>query len=402
MKPPLSLPRKLAFSLLAVALVLALAEGVARVLIADSREALPAAGVRGGQLETEWLPMLVEDLGTPRAEELYITDSELFWRLRPDIRLSLPNAVYGTLGDPIRWELETNADGHRGPTASSHRETLGRLILCLGDSCTFGFRVDEAATYPAQLQAYLRIHGQPGTTVLNHGVPGYSSHQGRRLLARLLDELRPDVVLIGFGANDHEADRHSDQQKALHNESLLNRLHQALNSLALVRSISGRPSTDRLPPGATATAVRVPPDEFRGNLEQMIQLSREAGAQPYLLDLAFVAPAYRKLIIQVAKDTGTTWFDGPAILREALGQLVPNGSLAHEAAAMDRFWTEQVAQYRYVYFEPSVYQQMFADPLWSRLLRYLMVEPVHPNRLGHRLIAEAIGAKLTESGPAQK
>jgi len=172
----------------------------------------PGAGgpsVAVGQPESDWLPVLGEDLGAPEAAELYRSDRDLFWRLRPDLRFDLPDAVHATRGEPIRWELETNANGYRGPRAGSY-------------------------------------------------LPG----------------------------------------------------------------------------------------------------------------------------------------DGPQFLE--LPQLTPGGALAREAAERDRFWNERVAQYRYVYLEPAVYQSLFADPVWSGLLRYLMIEPVRPNRLGHRLIAEAIAARLSE------
>jgi lysophospholipase L1-like esterase len=76
-------------------------------------------------------------------------------------------------------------------------------ILTLGDSCTFGLGVDDAQTWPAQLQQLLNADGDR-VEVINAGVPGYSAFQGRRFLEKEGLHLAPDLVIAGFGFNDRE------------------------------------------------------------------------------------------------------------------------------------------------------------------------------------------------------
>lgn len=70
-----------------------------------------------------------------------------------------------------------------------------RTIVAFGDSLTEGQGVDRADSYPAVLENIL------GRTVVNLGISGNVSAQG---LARVneIDEYRPYMVLIEFGAND--------------------------------------------------------------------------------------------------------------------------------------------------------------------------------------------------------
>ena len=105
-------------------------------------------------------------------------------------RLEVENQVYQTRTRPRTWRIEINAEGQRGAPPPGV-EKASPLVIALGDSCTFGFRVSEGETYPAQLQSELREHGMPRAAVLNYGVPGYTSFQGRRLLTDVLSRSRP-------------------------------------------------------------------------------------------------------------------------------------------------------------------------------------------------------------------
>jgi len=63
--------------------------------------------------------------------------------------------------------------------------------------------VDQADSFPERLQAALRARypGRP-IRVINAGTPGWSWLQGLRFLEREGVALRPDVVVMGHGAND--------------------------------------------------------------------------------------------------------------------------------------------------------------------------------------------------------
>jgi len=76
-------------------------------------------------------------------------------------------------------------------------------ILCLGDSITYGYGVDDANTYPARLQAALD-HKYPGRyEVLNGGVEAYPiAFENEKFLYLWNRGLRPDVVIVGYSMNE--------------------------------------------------------------------------------------------------------------------------------------------------------------------------------------------------------
>jgi acyl-CoA thioesterase-1 len=73
-------------------------------------------------------------------------------------------------------------------------------VVALGASNTRGYGVNEAQSYPAQLQAMLQVRGS-GLRVTNEGVPGDTTGE---MLARLASAV-PDgtkIVILQFGTND--------------------------------------------------------------------------------------------------------------------------------------------------------------------------------------------------------
>src|SRR5262249_6164071 len=100
--------------------------------------------------------------------------------------------------------VEMDSRGYRGPELPDAPPVRGVYrVLCVGDSITFGFNVDQGAAYARQLDAALRT-AYPGRRfeVINAGVPGWSWVQGRRFLEVEGMALHPDVVVIGHGTND--------------------------------------------------------------------------------------------------------------------------------------------------------------------------------------------------------
>jgi lysophospholipase L1-like esterase len=205
-----------------------------------------------------------------------------------------------------------------------HREKLARLaqrradLVFLGDSCT------ELGRYPEQVLAGLRRRfPERRISGLVLASSGWSSFQGLQLLRRDVAPLRPRVVTLYFGWNDHWMgygfeDRHIHAMTTAPPEALRQlRLSQLLFKAVLAQAVSRR---ERWP-------NRVPAERYRENLREMVALVRGAqgipllitaptshrvGAEPphlarhWILDLSQLVPVHRhylEITREVARDT---------------------------------------------------------------------------------------------------
>jgi len=154
------------------------------------------------------------------------------------------------------------------PTLRAARANPPALLL-LGDSCT------AWGGWDARLAA-LVAEGGGNLSFANVAVGGWSSHQGLGALKRDLLALRPRVVTIWFGWNDHWTRWGIDDATATRiagsgplEGSRVVQLGQKLRIALLARRGADR--------------IRVPPDAFRENLRAMVRLARERGAVPVLV-----------------------------------------------------------------------------------------------------------------------
>ena len=83
-------------------------------------------------------------------------------------------------------------------------EPKGRqIILCLGDSVTYGYGVDDQHTYPMELQKALDQKYPGRFAVLNGGVDGYPvAFMRLRFLDLWNRGIHPDIVVVGYSFNE--------------------------------------------------------------------------------------------------------------------------------------------------------------------------------------------------------
>jgi acyl-CoA thioesterase-1 len=86
------------------------------------------------------------------------------------------------------------------PAPASAATAATPVVIFLGDSLTAGLGLDEGQAYPALLDRQLREEGRPAR-VINAGVSGDTTAGGLSRLGWLLKQ-RPDLVVVGLGAND--------------------------------------------------------------------------------------------------------------------------------------------------------------------------------------------------------
>jgi lysophospholipase L1-like esterase len=106
-----------------------------------------------------------------------------------------------------RWDgtwYQTNSLRMRGAELDLDFAEDEFRVVCVGDSCTFGKGVVEAASWPRQLEQELTVHagGRYRPKVANIGVNGYSGQSYMRLFEELGPPLQPDLVVVGYNLND--------------------------------------------------------------------------------------------------------------------------------------------------------------------------------------------------------
>lgn len=127
--------------------------------------------------------------------QFYLKDKNLFWRFRPNQTIQSDFFVEGV--------YQINSYGLRDVKYSKEKPAGTFRVICLGNSCTFGWRVKLEETYPKQLEKLLNTDlDYKKYEVINAGVTGYSSFQGKRFLRDQILKLKPDLITVCYGWND--------------------------------------------------------------------------------------------------------------------------------------------------------------------------------------------------------
>ena len=76
-------------------------------------------------------------------------------------------------------------------------------VVVIGDSRVFGFGVPQEEAFAQQLERRLQEHcPKRPITVLNAGVPGYTSREALRFVETRAFDLAPDLLIVAVGHND--------------------------------------------------------------------------------------------------------------------------------------------------------------------------------------------------------
>jgi len=280
-------------------------------------------------------------------------DPELLWRMRPGFE-------FGDGFEPL------NSSGFRGPEFPAEKAPGALRVACLGDSVTFG---RPEADYPSMIETRVSEKiGRPVET-MNLGVPGYSSFQGKKLLARVLDEYDPEIAIILFGWNDHWlAKGFADQDQEVGEGASAGggplaglRVYQLLNKLVVLAWV-----TEVEP----ILITRVKEDDYRANLTAMVAMCRESGAVPIIA----TAPS------AIAAGEIPDFLTHLDFIRENddLAELHSNyNDVVRQLALRDHVWLSDL-------------DALFAERDVSLLFNDPGKDLIHPNELGYEIIANAM------------
>jgi lysophospholipase L1-like esterase len=303
-------------------------------------------------------------------------DPLLLWRLKPNLDHAVWDfTVLSTNSQHLRSE-------HPGKTVGAKQPGTTRIV-CLGDSVTFGFRVpvvwpEKPTEYdPAWLpfpmlleKELLAANPDRKIEVVTMAVPGYTSHQGLAWLRRDIDDLQPDLLIASFGWNDasfsdvpdREAIRTNWYAVAVrwlidHSQAFAHATHwlRAKEAQARQQKQTGQP--------IVRPAARVSQQEYLNNMIAIQSMARLRGAS-----VIVIAAPYRDngpnapeadLMLQYRVALGTA-------MRQRGVPFVELRELTPEAYPSNEGW---------------------------------FGERIHPNHMGHRLIASELLKVISATHP---
>tara|TARA_R110002072_G_scaffold241027_4_gene399591 strand:+ start:11894 stop:13378 length:1485 start_codon:yes stop_codon:yes gene_type:complete len=240
----------------------------------------------------------------------YVPDSELIVRLRSNLRTN-----FQLIRPDADVEVATNSQGFRGAEfAPADPDAL--RVLVLGDSVTFGLHLPEDQSWPALMRQQLaeQARGRP-MQIRNLSVPGYSTFQGRILFARhvVQGDFEPHVVVFAFGFNDSYISDHDDlSMQRLYRQqydTLLGKVGSAMRKSRFL-SLLLEPARGEL------NQLRVPPQQFRENLEAVTTTAAEIGVEMMLVNTCLPSKYPRQIMADVASQRGIPFVDCRSLFAE--------------------------------------------------------------------------------------
>jgi lysophospholipase L1-like esterase len=191
---------------------------------------------------------------------------------------------------PGQFTVEVDGHGFRSSGLPPPPSSDARVAI-MGDSCSFGWGLDTPETFAALLDARQRTDRAPSMTIWNAAYPGTSAVAGAYVLRERVLPLAPDVVILGFSANN--AFRFADTNDAsrfglFELRKLLFR--SRLWSIAAAWLANRNPPTHN--PRQRSLVLKKPLhelvrvatlDEFTAAIREMVADARAQGAQPIFL-----------------------------------------------------------------------------------------------------------------------
>lgn len=130
---------------------------------------------------------------TWRVRGIFQLDKDLVYSLKPGIERSWESGGF------VEY-VKTNRFGLRDDEVQD-KTNFEKRILVLGDSMTFGHRVNGDEAFPNQLEKIFKEQGRR-IDVINAGIKGYGTDQSYKFFTTRLRSLKPDLVVFAINMND--------------------------------------------------------------------------------------------------------------------------------------------------------------------------------------------------------
>ena len=206
-------------------------------------------------------------------------DPLLLWKLRPNVNKSI---------------FQTNSQGLLGPEISSSKPANTYRILLLGDSAPVGlglYKRDEA--FGEQLVEILNQRKpDKHCQLINAAVSGYTSLQGLTYLKNYGLKYSPDLIIVYFGNNDASKNGYISDKELMNRNPQLTGFLGALNHLTTYRflkeillPIKASFESKLLSQKKKEVVVRVSPEDYSQNIEEMINFAQRHNVKLILIDV---------------------------------------------------------------------------------------------------------------------
>jgi len=240
--------------------------------------------------------LLVRLLDWPSAwESTPFEHNEPFWQTDPElVSDTFPHREQST-----EFSVSTDANGLRAPIHQQGKPAGAFRLLFLGCSTTFGWGVDNAQSYPAQVEKLLHEQGFHQVEVINGGQPGHSSFQGMWLYKNVGRDYHADVVVFSYVVQDARKAAYTDRSQALLQQDARflkqNLLYRSRLYLGLRTFIDSKRMTakEREEEG-TEGVYRVSREEYVEAIREFVALTEADGAQPVLFDFPLERSGYTR------------------------------------------------------------------------------------------------------------
>jgi lysophospholipase L1-like esterase len=286
-----------------------------------------------------------------------------------------------------------SATGRERPTALQH---VDLEVLCLGDSATYGLRLELEEAYPHQLESlWNQTSAPPRIRVDNLGYPGMNSSRLLRDFSRMLESFSPDVAIVMIGANNFwTLPVESEDKSNPPTLSLLSRHSRVMKLVRMLRGGAERPVLSI--PHETIAEQSMGVGEDEGYDQQNLEVARygddefilgftpsgqwmgRGGLEPDLRDIIRIAEQFETRLILMTYPSQRELYGGAGeIIRATAGQA--RAHLVDLSLAFAPVCPEVV---------PPV------GTAWCS--EYLFTDD-HPNANGYRLIAETLIPSLMKT-----